>query len=49
MRWEWKRFRHAFVYVSARVLRQARQIRVRIAMSHRTAPTILQACARLQS
>jgi hypothetical protein len=49
MRWEWKRFRHAFVYVSARVLRQARQIHVRIAMSHRTAPIILQACARLQS
>jgi hypothetical protein len=49
MRWEWKRFRHAFVYVSARVLRQARQIHVRIAASHRTAPTIVQACARLQS
>jgi hypothetical protein len=49
MRWEWKRFRHAFVYVSARVLRRARQIHVHIAGSHRTAPTILQACARLQS
>jgi hypothetical protein len=48
MRWEWKRFRHAFVYVAARVLRQSRQIHVRIAMSHRTAPTILQAHARLQ-
>jgi hypothetical protein len=49
MRWEWKRFRHAFVYVAARILRQSRQIHVRIATSHRTAPTILQAHARLQS
>lgn len=49
MRWEWKRFRHAFVYVAARVLRQSRQIHVRIAASHRTAPTIVQAHARLQT
>lgn len=49
MRWEWKRFRHAFVYVAARVLRQSRQIHVRIAASHRTAPTIVQAHARLQN
>jgi hypothetical protein len=48
MRWEWKRFRHAFVYVAARVLRQSRQIHVRIAASHRTALTIVQAHARLQ-
>ena len=48
MRWEWKRFRHAFVYVSARVLHHARQIQVRLAGSHRTAPTLIQACARLQ-
>jgi hypothetical protein len=49
MRWEWKRFRHAFVYVAARVLRQSRQIHVRLAMSHRMAPTIVLAHARLQS
>jgi len=48
MRWEWKRFRHAFVYVAARVLRQSRQIHVRLAMSNRMAPTILLAHARLQ-
>ncbi len=48
MRWEWKRFRHAFVYVAARVLRKSRQIHVQIATSHRTAQTILQAHARLQ-
>lgn len=49
MRWEWKRFRHAFVYVAARVLRQSRQIHVRFATSHRMAPTILLAHARLQT
>ena len=48
MRWEWKRFRHAFVYVAARVLRKSRQIHVEIAASHRTAKTLLQAHARLQ-
>ena len=48
VRWEWKRFRHAYVYVAARVLRQSRQIHVRLATSHRTTPTILQAHARLQ-
>jgi hypothetical protein len=48
MRWEWKRFRHAFVYVAARVLRQARQIHVRLASSHRMAPTLVAAHAQLQ-
>lgn len=48
MRWEWKRFRHAFVYVSARILRQSRQIHVQIAASHRTAPMIVRAHAQLQ-
>jgi hypothetical protein len=48
MRWEWKRFRHAFVYVAARVLRKSRQIHVEIASSHRTASTMLHAHARLQ-
>ncbi len=49
MRWEWKRFRHAFVYVAARVLRQSRQIHVQIASSHRTAATLVQAHVRLQT
>jgi hypothetical protein len=49
MRWEWKRFRHAFVYVAARVLRQSRQVRVRIASSHRSATTLVQAHVRLQT
>jgi hypothetical protein len=49
MRWEWKRFRHAFVYVAARILRQSRQIHVRIAASHRTAAALVQAHVRLQT
>jgi hypothetical protein len=49
LRWEWKRFRHAFVYVAARVLCQSRQIHVRIASSHRTAATLVQAHVRLQT
>ena len=48
MRWEWKRFRHAFVYVAARVLRKSRQIHVQIAASHRPVPSILRAHRRLQ-
>jgi hypothetical protein len=49
MRWEWKRFRHAYVYVAARVLHQSRQILVHLATSHRTTPEILKAHARLQT
>lgn len=49
MRWEWKRFRHAFVYVSARILRRSRQIHVQLAASHRTTPLLLQAHVRLNT
>ncbi|MEE8310767.1 MAG: hypothetical protein V3R77_00830 [Candidatus Binatia bacterium] len=35
MRWKWKRFLKAFVFVAARVVNEARQIHVRIASSHR--------------
>lgn len=34
-RWEWKRFRLAFVCVAAQVLRRSRQITLRISSSHR--------------
>lgn len=34
-RWEWKRFRLAFIYVAAQVLRRSRQVTVRISASHR--------------
>lgn len=47
MRWEWKRFRRAFVYCAARVVRTARQTHVRFADSHRFAGAILAAHARL--
>ncbi len=47
MRWEWKRFRRAFVYCAARVVHTARQVHVRVADSHRFAGAILAAHARL--
>ncbi len=47
MRWEWKRFRRAFVYCAARVVHTSRQVHVRFADSHRFAGTILAAHARL--
>lgn len=47
MRWEWKRFRRAFVYCAARVVHTARQTHVRFADSHRFAGAILAAHARL--
>lgn len=48
MRWEWKRFRKAFVYVAARVILSARQRIVRLADSHRFAPLMQRALLRLQ-
>ena len=47
MRWEWKRFRRAYVYCAARVVHTARQVHVRFADSHRFAGAILAAHARL--
>jgi len=47
MRWEWKRFRRAFVYCAARVVHTARQVHVRFADSHRFTGAILAAQARL--
>jgi len=47
MRWEWKRFRRAFVYCAARIVHSARQTHVRFADSHRFVDTILEAHARL--
>lgn len=48
-RWEWKRFRLAFVYIAARVVLKARQVRVILATSHRFHKNILIANARLQT
>ena len=49
MRWEWKRFRKAFVYVAATVVRSARQNILRLASSHRFAPILQRALVRLQT
>jgi hypothetical protein len=49
MRWEWKRFRRAFLYCAARVVHTARQVHVRFADSHRFAGTILAAHERLNT
>ena len=49
MRWEWKRFRKAFVYVAARIVCSARQHLLRLADSHRFATTLQRAIVRLQT
>jgi len=43
VRWEWKRFRHAFVYIAAKVVRIAREAIVRISASHRWAAQFIRA------
>ena len=48
MRWEWKRFRKAFVYVAARVIKSSRQRVVRLSGSHRFADSIREGILRLQ-
>jgi len=48
MRWEWKRFRRAFVYCAARVVLASRQTHVRFAGSHRFTDAILAAHFRLE-
>jgi hypothetical protein len=47
--WEWKRFRHAFVYVGAKVIRQARQVVAKISGAHRYAEDLLRAINRVTS
>lgn len=49
MRWEWKRFRRAFVYLSARVTKTSRQTLIRFADSHRFAATTARGITRLQT
>lgn len=49
MRWEWKRFRRAFLYCAARVVHTARQVHVRFADSHRFAGAMLAAHERLHA
>ena len=47
-RWEWKRFRRAFVDITVQVVRIARQTRVRILGSHRFASVLIAAHEKLQ-
>jgi hypothetical protein len=47
LRWEWKRFRHAFVHIAAEVVKTGRQVRARISSSHRFWSVILDAQHRL--
>ena len=49
VRWEWKRYRKAFVYVAAEVVKRSRQIWVRLSPAHRFAGTLVEANARLQT
>lgn len=46
-RWEWKRFRQAFVFLAAQVVHRARQVWVRFTGSHRFAQLVLAAHLRL--
>ena len=48
MRWEWKRFRKAFVFLAARVIKQGRQVIVRFADSHRFARLAADGIVKLQ-
>jgi hypothetical protein len=46
-RWEWKRFRHAFVYIGAKVIRQARRVVAKMSAAHRYAGDVLRALGRV--
>jgi len=48
VRWEWKRFRQAFVFLAAEVVRHARQVYVRLSASHRFVQTLVHAHVKLQ-
>ena len=48
LRWEWKRFRHAFVYIAAKVVKIAREVVVRLSASHRWAAQFIRATDRLR-
>lgn len=48
VRWEWKRFRQAFVYLAADIIKRSRQIWVRFSPSHRFLDDLVLAHQRLQ-
>jgi len=47
-RWEWKRFRHAFVYIAGKVVRAAGEVVVRISAAHRWAEGLIRATEKLR-
>lgn len=49
VRWEWKRFRQAFVYLAAQVIKRGRQIWVRFSASHRFTNSLVAAHQKLQT
>jgi len=49
VRWEWKRFRRAFVYLGAEVIKRSRQIWIRLSTSHRFLDDLLLAHQRLDT
>jgi hypothetical protein len=49
VRWEWKRYRQAFVYLAAEVIHRSRQHWLRISPAHRFLPTLVAAHAQLQT
>lgn len=48
-RWEWKRFRRAFVDIPVQIVHAGRQLRVRILGTHRSAAQLMLALRRLQT
>ena len=49
LHWEWKRFRHAFVYVASKILLRARTSVAQLASSHRFTPQLLAASRQLDT
>lgn len=49
MRWEWKRFRKAFIYVAARVTTKGRQVFINLSAANRFSGELEAAIARLQN
>jgi hypothetical protein len=49
MRWKWKRFRYAFVYIAVRVIHHARQTTLYVADSHRFAEMLQTGIVRLNT
>jgi len=49
VRWEWKRFRQAWVYLAAQVTKRGRQVWIRFSQSHRFTNSLVAAHQRLQT